>query len=444
MNQGAVHGLSRMIRTTLSRFYAQTTPRGRGMIVMLVVVLLVAFATGGAVLYRLSYFLAVVLVGSYAWTLLSVSRLTMRVEKQSSVTQVGGVLKGSIYVRNSSPLPTGWLEILQMSDMPGYVFGEVTRLPAQGWAEWKTQGFCYTRGVYVLGALLAIASDPLGLFRVKRVDGRDQTTVVVYPGDVQLPCFSFPMMGHWQDDGAMHGVQTRSPQASTVREYEHGDSLNRIHWPSTARRDQLMSKAFDAGHVGNVWIVLDLEHRIQRSEGMEKTDEYAAAAAASLAHRALTQDLSVGLITCCDQEYVLHLGSGSRQMARVLEMLVTCRTEGNASLSEALSRNAVRFGRFDCVLVVTSSTDMEWVPILESLEYSGVTTMVVLVDPASFGGDQSCSEVSMKLVSSEISVYMIRKGDMLSPGLSQPVGAVDLLVDDQRARRGLASVSQVQ
>lgn len=400
------------------------------MMVLLAVVIFLAFASGEAVLYRLSYFLALVLVGSYAWTRLNLWRLDMWVEEQSSVAQVGDTLEGSIYVRNGSFLPVSWVEIVQVSDMPGDVCGGATQLPPRGWEAWRTERFCHARGVYTIGPLVARSSDPLGLFRIEKNQG-DPIKVIIYPPVLELPYSRLPVAGLSGEERVLHRPQARTAQASTVREYSHNDSLSRIHWPSTAKWGQLMCKEFDSGGYGDVWVVLDLEREIQGSTGMEKTDEYAVGAAASLAHLALTEERSVGLIAYGDQEYVLPLGTGSKQMSRVLETLTVSRTEGDIPLSNVLCQNAVRFGRLASLLVVTSSTDVEWVAILQNLSYRGLRIMVVLVDPASFGGDESCYQVVTRLVSTGIPVYVIRRGDLLPLALSRPANPHDLHIFEQ-------------
>ena len=432
-----------MIRTALSRLGAQVTPRGRGMMVLLAIVILLAVATGEGVLYRLSYFLILGIAGSYAWIRLSLSHLEMTLEMRSSVAEVGGVLKGSIYVRNNSPLPTGWLEFLQRSDMPGYVFGEVTRLPARGWVEWRTQGTCYARGLYTIGPLVASGSDPSGFFRVQ-ITGRELVSAVIYPPIVELSRFCLPVADLSGGEAIRHRMEARSAHVSTVREYTPGDSLNRIHWFSTAKYKRLMSKEFDHRGGGDVWVVLDLERGVHISEGVERTDEYAVAVAASLAHAALTEGCSVSLTAYGDQEYSLPTGSGIRQMSRLLEMLTWSKTEGETPLADVLSQNTMRLDRFASLLVVTSSTATEWVSVLENLMYRDIGIVVVVVDPMSFGGNRSCYEVAIRLVSAGIPAYVVRKGDAVASALSRPMSLGDLPVNEQLDVGEVAAISELR
>ena len=409
------------------RFWGQTSPRGRGMMLLLVIVVLLAIATGEVVLYRVSYFLALIVVGSYVCVRLKLWGLDMRVQNKSYLVQVGDTLKEPVYVRNDSPVPTGWVEIMPMSNMPGNVPGIATAIGAREHERLEIDTFCHVRGVYTVGPLVARTSDPLGLFEVQIIQG-SPTKVMVQPPIVVLPYFRLPVAERLGEESARYRSQTRTPHVATVREYIHGDSLNQIHWLSTAKTGQLMSKEFDSGGTGDVWVVLDLERKIQHSQGTERTDEYAVAIAASLVHLALTEEHSVGFIAHGDNEFLLPLKGGSQQMSRVLETLTLSKTEGDDALAGVLVENARQFGRSASLLVVTSSTATEWISVLRELRSRGLNIVVVLVDPTSFGGEQALDEVVMKLVSAGIPAYLVRRGDPLSYALSRPITMNDLAV----------------
>jgi uncharacterized protein (DUF58 family) len=432
-----------MVTNAFSRFYAQIMPRGRGMLLLLAIILIFAIATGEGVLYRVSYFLTMIIVGSYAYVRLKLFRLDMRMQNKSYVMQVGDMLKGNIYVRNNSPLPTGWIEIVQMSNMPGNVSGIATTIAARGQERFEMCTFCHARGVYTIGPLVARTSDPLGLFRVQITQG-NPIKVVVQPPVVALPYFRLPVAERLGEESAWYRSQTRTPHVATVREYIYGDSVNQIHWLSTAKTGQLMSKDFDSGGTGDLWVVLDLERKIHHIQGMERTDEYAVAIAASLVHLALTKEHSLGFIAHGDNEYLLPLKGGSQQMSRVLETLTLSKTEGDEALAGVLVENARQFGRSASLLVVTSSTSTEWISVLRQLRSRGLNIVVVLVDPASFGGKQSLDEVVMKLVSVGIPAYVVYRGDPLSHALSRPITPDDLPIFTQYSKPEQIPACEIQ
>lgn len=425
-----------------SRFAAQTKSRARGMLLLLLIVLFLAVATGEIVLYRVAGFLALVIVSSYVCVRLKLWRLDMEMQTKSYAVQVGDTLKWYVYVRNNSPLPTGWVEIALMSSMPGSIPGTATSIGARQQERLEMQVLCHARGVYSIGPLAARAHDPLGLFQVQIMRGK-RVKVVVQPRVVPLPNFRLPVAERSGEESVRYRSQSRTLQVATIREYIQGDKLNQIHWLSTARSGQLMSKEFDSGGGGDVWVVLDLERRIHHSQGMDKTDEYGVAVAASLAHLAIREEQAVGLIAYGDREYLLPLNGSSQQMSKILEMLILSRTEGDSSLAEVLVKNEGQFGRSSSLLVVTSSTATEWISVLRELRSRGLNIAVVLVDPASFGGEESLDGAVRELVSAGIPAYVVRRGDHLAHALSRSVAQDGLPIFTQFGNRGRIRASSI-
>jgi len=431
-----------MVTAMFSRFRAQTTPLGRGMVLLLAIIFLFAIATGEGVLYRVSYFLTLVIVGSYVYVRLTLWRLDMRMQNKSYVAQVGDTLKWYVHVSNNCRMPTGLVEIVQMGDMPGNVSGIATTIGAWGQKWLEMHAFCHARGVYTIGPLMARSSDPLGLFRVQIVQG-NPVKVVIKPPVVALPYFRFLAAEGSGEETIRHRSRTRTPHVSTIREYIQGDSLSQIHWLSTAKSGQLMSKEFDSGGGNDVWIVLDLEREIHCSQGMDRTDEYAVAVTTSLAYLALGEERSIGLIAYGDHEYLLPLGAGAKQMSSVLDTLTLSRTEGHNTLANVLAENAGQFDRSASLIVVTCSTAAGWISVLREPSYHSLNIAVVLVDPASFGGEESLDEVIMELARIGIPAYVVRRGDPLPHALSQPMTSGSLPISRQYSKPEKIPASEI-
>jgi uncharacterized protein (DUF58 family) len=397
------------------------------MMLLLAIILLFAVATGEGVLYRVSYFLTLVLVASYIYLRLKTRRLAMGMPSKSYVVQVGETLKAHIYLRNDSKLETGWVEIVLMSNMPGSGSGVVTEISARGQERLEIHTPCYARGIYTIGPVLARTSDPLGLFRWEIVEG-EPVKVAVQPPIIGLPYFRLPVAEQSGEEGIRHHSQTRTTHVATIREYIHGDSLNQIHWLSTAKSRQLMSKEFDSGRGGDAWIVLDLAQEVHHSQGTERSDEYAVTVAASLTNSILREEHAAGLIACGDREYLVPLGGGAKQMSRILETLTLSKTEGADPLARVLAKNARQLGRSGSLIVITPSTAIDWIAILQELRCRNIDIVTVLVDPTSFGAKESLDPVVLELTSTGIPAYVVRRGDVLSYALSRPITTVALPV----------------
>src|SRR5690606_31015882 len=67
-----------------------------------------------------------------------------------------------------------------------------------------------------------------------------------------------------------HNVTTN---AAGVRDYAYGDSFNRIHWRSTARKDKLVVKEFEIDPLVDIWIFPDFSAgALTEAEGLQRTE----------------------------------------------------------------------------------------------------------------------------------------------------------------------------
>jgi uncharacterized protein (DUF58 family) len=256
--------------------------------------------------------------------------------------------------------------------------------------------------------------------KVARFGGTQQ--ILVYPPVVNLPHFAAPPAnlpgeGRWRR--RTHYV---TPNASGIREYVPGDSFNRIHWPSSMRGRGLMVKTFELDPASEIWIVLDLEKRTAAGHDEEATDEYGVRIAASVARHYINENRPVGLIAFGKDLWVQEPERTGHQLTRILEMLATAYSVGDAPLANVLMEEQRRFGRHTTLVVITSATDDSWLSAIQSLTQRGVKAAVVLVDPSTFGDTRSPLMLFGQLTASGILTYVVRRGDDLSLALS-PTGS---------------------
>jgi uncharacterized protein (DUF58 family) len=212
--------------------------------------------------------------------------------------------------------------------------------------------------------------------------------------------------------------------ASGVRDYQPSDPYHRIHWPTTARTGRLMVKEFELDPFADVWIVLDLNARVQRGAGPESTEEYAVTIAASLMQHFILEGRSVGLV---GQGEFLPPDRGSRQMRKGLELLALTRADRYQSFADTLALESVRFNRHATVCVVTPATDPGWVFMCQELRQRGVQTMAVVIDAASFGAapegnaNLPLRDMVGNLVAFGVGTHLVRQGQALEGLLAEPL-----------------------
>ncbi len=106
------------------------------------------------------------------------------------------------------------------------------------------------RGQWVLGPATVTRFSPLGLWWA-RVADRGLTRAVVWPRTVAMD-LAAPSQ---ERDGMVAPAGYAQPHQDnvTVRDYSPGDDLRRIHWRSSARRGELMTRAEEPAEADRAW-----------------------------------------------------------------------------------------------------------------------------------------------------------------------------------------------
>ena len=169
---------------------------------------------------------------------LSLDGVQIRRSTRTLRSQVGQIFEERFEVKNDSRWPVLWLEIRDHSKLTGTRGSHIlTMIGARQSRTYISRTRLVERGVFLLGPTELVSGDLFGLFPSSlSIPARD--SILVLPHMVEVKNFPNPQ-------GVLPGgeaLRRRTPQitsnAAGVREYAPGDPLNRIHWVSTARREQ--------------------------------------------------------------------------------------------------------------------------------------------------------------------------------------------------------------
>jgi len=417
--------------------------RTAGIVFIWLIVLVVAITTSQPLYDQIAYVVSLTIVISYLWAKISAGSVEFTRHAPSRRSQVGRYLEEQFTVRNTSLLPKLWLEVRDLSELPGHRPSRVlTSLGPRRKRGWTVRTLCNHRGRFRLGPVELTSGDAFGLFRNTRkmeVVG----SVVVYPYAVDLPTF-LPPGGELPGGDALrrktHHITTN---VSGVRDYEPGDSFNRIHWKSTARTGRLIVKEFELDPLADVWLFPDLQSSVQVGvppESLDEqaqpallpvllqkekgriieptTEEYVVAVTASLAKHFLARSRAVGLAAQSVHREFLQPDRGDRQLTKIAETLAVVRARGQSPLSQVLASEGMGLPRGSSVVVVTPSTDLRWVQVLNHLRRRGLRASAVHVVGSSFGEAPDSETVLAELAMHQIPTYVVRNGEPLEEALS--------------------------
>lgn len=377
---------------------------------------------------RLASVLIAALALSFLWSRASVRWLDVRSKRVVPQVQVGDTLEEEITVANRSFLPVPWVLVEDAGTLPGQALGRVLGMGGSTNRTWKAATECEQRGLFDLGPIQVVSSDPLGIFTARRTYGEAQR-ILVYPATLPLPGFVISTAERTGESLDLRSTSSQTPNVTAVRKYEIGDSMNRIHWKSTARHGHLMVKEFEIEQQGGVWILLDMQKDVQTGNAPHNTEEYGVTAAASIAHTMMNQDKQVGLALAGDEDHVLFPDRTPEYRVRLLETLASVKAEGGASLPVVLSRIERFLGPSSSVVAISPSAE-DLRTVSSYLVGRGISSAIVALDAESFGPDGDFDGINngdgtgdtrpltQNLITAGVAAYRVRRGDDLTTALS--------------------------
>lgn len=142
------------------------------------------------------------------------------------------------------------------------------------------------RGIITIQSAALLRHDPFGLLERSVPVPTGRARVVVLPTIKRIA----PATGSRGDDPVASPTHRMSRNEvgedfSTLRPYAHGDDLRRIHWPTSARKDELMVRREERTLVRSSTVIVDTSPRSHAGDSIEPLVRAAASILAASALR---------------------------------------------------------------------------------------------------------------------------------------------------------------
>jgi uncharacterized protein (DUF58 family) len=302
------------------RLPSSLTRRGWGILVGAVVAGFAAGVFGIGELYPIAVAGIVLVAWSMSWSSLRGWRIDVGRQLETGRVEAGRSATVVLNVANRSARPAPLLTVrdpfdggARTTDLvvaplgPGERRSGTYRLPPTG------------RGVFTLGPLAVESTDPLGLARRVRTSTH-VSTFLVHPRveHVRAPRVG---AGTERDRTASLAAPGRdNDEFASLREYQPGDDIRRMHWASTARTDTLMVREDQLEREGKFGVVVDTRLDMWSAASFER----AISTAASLACAALRAGVPTRLVTTGGVDS--GWGRGQHHRDHILDLLAGART----------------------------------------------------------------------------------------------------------------------
>jgi uncharacterized protein (DUF58 family) len=271
------------------------------------------------------------------------------------------------------------------------------------------------RGVFTVGPLVAVWSDPLGLARSKQ-ELLPRTEILVHPTvahvldrpltrQLEDPPIRPPKTKPWPTGFEFYGM----------RDYVAGDDLRRVVWKAVARTGKMLVRESEQGVTDQVNVVLDTDPDWHQPGEPSPTFETAVKAVAAVGDHHLKNGFTVSLVT--GEGVLADRLRGPQARLLLLDELARAQ-RGKEPLATAIEKLLGRRGRSAHNVIVTPHFDSRSAARAALLTSRGASVRVVLVqwEESDQGSVHRATEVGAE-------VTTLTAGASLSAVFAHAVGA---------------------
>lgn len=271
------------------------------------------------------------------------------------------------------------------------------------------------RGVYDIGPLSAVWSDPFGLTR-RRTPLLGPATIIVHPSTEAV--HDRVLSREWEDPPVRPPVSKPWPTGFEfygMRDYVPGDDPRRIVWRAVARTGRYLVREAEQGITDRVMLIIDTDLAHHAKAVPSDTFEASIRAAASLGVRHLKDGFAVTLES--SQGRVADGLRGQRMQMAFLDKLARMQP-GSSPLVEALGRVLVEPRRDMHNILITPHLDDKAAGILKLLMQRGASVLFVRIV-----GEEPDRETLDRAAAMGCQVVELRPGVPLETVFARAVGA---------------------
>lgn len=373
------------------------------LLALALVAYLAALNRDQALPWAIAALLSATLITGISWPHWLVKRLSVTRSGPQRAGE-GDTITFHVEVENHGWLPRFMVELVDRLPFVGAADGTASQgermlgvaayVPGGGKRRFEVPLLCEKRGFYRLGPVGLASSFPLGLAEARQRRNDGVQTLTIYPE--VFPIVALPLLGSPSQihrGGFLLPEGAGAAEFSGLREYRRGDNPRHVHWPTTARRNELMVKEFEPLASACLYIALDLSADANLGKGRHSTLEYAVRIAASVAKFASVNSIPTRLTGEGKRPLYLPAGTGDHHFRGMLDELAVVDSDSATPYARVLENIALDCQPGETVLAFLSHPDAQSaqiLPALSLLRARGAHLLVVNFDRGSFlpGGKQ--------------------------------------------------------
>jgi uncharacterized protein (DUF58 family) len=392
------------------------TDRGRSLLALGGLTYLGAWAFGAQPLYPVAVGLVLAVAGAAVWVRVLRRPMSLRHSPVRGEHLAGDDVPVRIELDVQGRMPPASLVVRERIERVGEFEVPLRRTRNGLRASYVIESL--SRGRYPVESSHVVIEDPFALERAE-VELSRTDSLLVYPRLVEIDRLFTDTGGRTPGGRRLLLRRTAGYELHSVREYEQGESLRRVHWPSTARRGELMVKELEDAPRDETAVLLDADASTVVGSPPDSTFELQIRAAGSIVRAHARRGRRSSLIINSQARPYQRVHSLDADWQRAMELLAGIEPDGHAPVANVLADESGAASRAIELTVVTASLTARLVDRLLQRMLAHHGAAIVYVDPASFAvgeerrPDREGSGQLIRLQRAGIPTLVLRRGDNL-------------------------------
>jgi uncharacterized protein (DUF58 family) len=376
--------------------------------------LMFVYFYGGRIAYTFFYVvLFLPLISSIYILLIRVSfKYTLDIDRQFIMK--GDIVKLLVKLNNKSVFFYPFIKISFCDFNPSparqYLMKSFSLLPFSK----RTISFCVEckyRGCYQIGISSVVFVDFLGIIKLTKKKNISMP-ITVYPKVIFLEPVNNKNVFSPQSQLYSNLYDEDMIMISDLRKYVFGDSVKRIHWKLTAKKNEIIVKNFEKTMDINTVLMLDLKRNDYRHEERIQIEDKVIEAVAALTYLSLSNQIPVHLTYCANETTIAE----ARDLAgfdKIHRILAEVKFTGKIDIGFILEEYIKSRKHNSNIFIVTPNINNELFQKLCRVKSSGFNlTLVFISDSALINTEKECEEkILSSLFQKFIKSYVIDIND---------------------------------
>lgn len=241
------------------------------------------------------------------------------------------------------------------------------------------------RGEYILKPTFASSAFPFGIIKWTC---RNEVfhKVRVYPRFEPLNSLTLPVNSRFQREGAsLVSHVGESLEFHACRDFRTGDNAKHIHWPTTARKGQLIVREFQEEYLCRIALIVDTFIPPQknffkfRQKNFFPDFEAALSLTAALSHKLAHGDYIVDIFAAGPNVYHFKGGRSLAQLDQILDILACIEPNRKNPISELEPTVIEEIAGIGSVMLLLLKWDEPRKKLVEQLQMRGVAIKIIFI-----------------------------------------------------------------